>query len=456
MSASGLNYMMRSLLGSSKRLAAYYDFASFNGEVDPESTGPYTGVFYNQFPAYDTGKYTIDVLSATGASEAAALNLLTGAASGVARLSESNLRIPRQQLQANNMSAIIDFEWNGEVENGVILGSFDVFEETLGSETVTGSRGWNFGVDDRGGLFFHSFLPSGQAIFTATGIELSKRNILGLSISKDEVSFAQFDYFNDEVYEESTFVSRQHLANPDYFYVGGSTNFLNTTDPAIKTLSGSIHEIALFSGFIPQGTLKDIGSGILGDYYHNTGIQTTEEVVTGYLESISYQTGITGVTLQEAGTLNVSTGRHYYTGLFTGTSEVSSNNEGDDTYVFYNFDNGEFKTTYKEKIGYLDADNNFQYSPTGENAFDTLGLQTGSFTVSGDIDLTLDAALKTGSYKIYQRVEQTGVLYELSGVTRTPLTETVTRTGPASSGIVFDVDSTDLKKDYIYYKGQRL
>ena len=193
----------------------------------------------------------------------------------------------------------------------------------------------------------------------------------------------------------------------------------------------------------------------MGDYYFNTGTQTVKSVITGYNSTPVYATGVTGVELASAGTLTVSTGRVAYTGLFTGSSSVSGG-EGDDTYVFYNFDNGDFKTTYKEKIGYLDTSNSYEYAPTGENAFDTLGLQAGSFTLSGDVSLSLDTRLQTGSYEIYQKVEKTGVLDSISGVTQTPIYENITGSTAPSSGIIFNDAIETLKKDYIYYKGLRL
>ena len=455
MSASGLLYILSSQLQDNKKLAAYYDFSDYNAQIDPASSGPYTGILYNQFPAYDTGKYTATIMSATGASAATVSGLITGAVSGFCRLDESNLKIPIHELTLNNMSVLFDFEWNGSVTNGVLFGSYDRFQETLGSNTVTGAKGFNFGFDDRGNLFFECFKSNGPAIYSTTDIELSKRNLISFNVYGDSVVLSQFDYFNDEIYSQEFNLDSEYIGQNTEFYIGGSQRYFRTSDEYDKTISGKLHELAIFSGSVSPSTVKKIGSGILGDYYFNTGIQTVKSIITGYTTTLVYETGITGVELESAGTLTVSTGRVTYSGLFTGSSAVSGG-EGDDTYVFYNFDNGDFTTTYKEKIKYLDASNSCQYAPTGDNAFDTLGLQAGSFTLSGDVDLSLDSGSPTGSYTIYQKVEKTGVTDIVSGVTQIPIYQNITGSTAPSSGVIFNDSIETFKKDYIYYKGLRL
>jgi hypothetical protein len=455
MSASGLFYMMNTKLQDNRRLAAYYDFSVYNAEIDPNSSGPYTGVVYNQFPAYDTGKYIATILSATGMSQAAVSDLITGAVSGVARMTESNIRIPRHELDSNKISAIFDFEWNGNVENCILLGSYDRFQEVIDSITVTGSKGFNFGVTDRGCLFFEAYKSNGPTIFSTSSFELSERNVVSVSVGNGFVALSAFDYFNNESYVEEFNFDANYIANPDYYYIGGAPRYYRTTGAYDTTISGNILECALFSGYLSSTTLKDISSGLIGDYYFTPNLVSTTEVVTGYSDIVTYKTGVTGVTLQEAGTLTVSTGRHIVTNSELPPS-TGAGGEGDDTYVYYSYNNGQFTTSYEEKIGYLDPSNNYQYAPTGENAFDTLGLQTGSFTIDGSVEVNLANLPQTGSYKIYQKVEQTGILSEISGVVKTPLTKTVTGQVVNQSGIAFNSDVEKLKRDYIYYKGLRL
>lgn len=454
MSASGLHYILTSKLQTNERLAAYYDFAEYNGEVNPESSVTYTGILHNQYPAYDTGKHTATIVSATGATEVGVSGLITGAVSGRGRLDQSNLKIPIEGLDINSMSLLVDFQWNAEVENGVILGSYERFEETVGSVDVTGSRGFNFGINDRGNMFFEAYQPSGPSIVSTNSIEMSERNIIGLSFDGGDVVFSKFDLFNDVVDKETFNFNSSAIAQPTDLYVGGSSQYFKSSSASVPTVNASLNELAIFSGGISPHTLKQLSSGVLGDYFYNTGIQSVQNFITGYTDTVIYETGVTGITLQSAGSLTVSTGRVTYTGMFTGASAVSGS-EGDEVYVFYNYDNDGLKTSYKEKLGYLDSSNSNNYAPTGEGAFDTLGLQSGNYTLTGDIALNLEAKLSTGSYSIYQQVEQTGVLSVVSGVDKTALYESVTGSTGQYSGIVFNESIEALKSDYIYYKGLR-
>ncbi|HCT53422.1 MAG TPA: hypothetical protein DF712_13290, partial [Balneola sp.] len=63
---------------------------------------------------------------------------------------------------------------------------------------------------------------------------------------------------------------------------------------------------------------------------------------------------------------------------FFGASTVNTG-EGDRYFLYRSFDDAlsasGVKTFVKEEVGYLHPNSGYQYLPTGENAFDTLGLQ---------------------------------------------------------------------------------
>ena len=56
---------------------------------------------------------------------------------------------------------------------------------------------------------------------------------------------------------------------------------------------------------------------------------------------------------------------------------------------------------------------------------------------------------------LYGKTPLTGVLSEISGVSRTNLEETYSTFTLASSGILLSGDSEALKKNFIYYMGDR-
>ena len=57
---------------------------------------------------------------------------------------------------------------------------------------------------------------------------------------------------------------------------------------------------------------------------------------------------------------------------------------------------------------------------------------------------------------LYKSIVQTGTLNEISGITQTALIESINVPAIPISGITLSGDSDGLKKNYIYYLGQRL
>ena len=57
---------------------------------------------------------------------------------------------------------------------------------------------------------------------------------------------------------------------------------------------------------------------------------------------------------------------------------------------------------------------------------------------------------------LYDSVALTGYLPDISGITQTPLTESVVIPATPSSGIHLTGESVFLKKDFLFFKGKRL
>ena len=119
-------------------------------------------------------------------------------------------------------------------------------------------------------------------------------------------------------------------------------------------------------------------------------------------------------------------------------------------------DNGDAKTFYKEEIGYLNPASGFNYAPTGSGAFATLGLNDVTQVINTYTETTGIEDGGNVTIRLYESVAQTGTLNEISGITTTALTETINVPAIPVSGITLSGNSEDLKKDYIYYMGQRL
>ena len=54
---------------------------------------------------------------------------------------------------------------------------------------VTGAKGYNLGINDRGNLFYQGFSDEGDFIYTANSIELAKRNIIGFSMGGKQFKY---------------------------------------------------------------------------------------------------------------------------------------------------------------------------------------------------------------------------------------------------------------------------
>jgi len=98
------------------------------------------------------------------------------------------------------------------------------------------------------------------------------------------------------------------------------------------------------------------------------------------------------------------------------------------------------------------------YYPTGENAYDTLGLNDISESIQTYAETTgvsRQGGASSMNITLYGKTPLAGTLSDISGVQKTPLLETYYIVTPASSGYSIAGDSDKLKKDYVYYMGER-
>ena len=458
MSVSGIDFTINHNFTNNDNLLIYYDFTSGTG-TPLSFTSDVDARIDNQQPAVNTTAYAGVVINSRAGTEADARTYATGTflSENKAKLSASNIKVDASNLNFSLLSAIFDFEFDTDnlVTGGVLFGSLDKTSQTINGEVVTGAKGYNFGITDRGHLFYQGFDKGGDFMYIASDIELSKRNIVSFSLGDDVLQISRFDYLNEKVQKHSFNIDTEFISNSDQFYLGGSNSFYRESDGDDTSFSGFLNEFALFSGFVPSKILMNVGSGIVGDYFYSSGASTTKEQVTGYSESIIYKTGITGYDFNVTGTLTISTGRNMQTGSFTSDS-TSAVEEGDKYFKYYTLDNGDAKTFYKEEIGFLNAASGFTYVPTGSGAFATLGLNDVASTVATQIETEGVDSAGTVTVNLYESVAQTGLLNEISGITQTALTETIDIPAIPVSGITLTGDAEKFKKNYIYFLEERL
>ena len=78
----------------------------------------------------------------------------------------------------------------------------------------------------------------------------------------------------------------------------------------------------------------------------------------------------------------------------------------------------------KEEVGFLHPNSGSQYTPTGEAAFDTLGLRDVEGAVSQFIEARGLSGSNTITVKLFGSRMQTGILSDVSGIVQEPLFET--------------------------------
>ena len=458
MGLSGVQYAINHNFSNNNNLLAYYDFSSGTG-TSLAFTSDVDSVINNQDPSINTGAFSGIIVNSRAGSEAASKTYATGTflTSNRARLSASNVKVPTSTLNYNSLTAIFDFEFDTDnpVTGGVLFGSLDKTSQTSNGEVITGAKGYNFGITDRAKLFYQGFDLGGDFIHVASDIELSKRNIISFSLDSESLEISRIDYLNQDITSQSFNVDTNFISNSDQFYLGGSNTFYKGSDGDDTSFSGYLNEFALISGYVSSEIVKSIGSGMIGEYFFSSGASTTKQQVTGYSETIVYKTGVTGYEFSVTGTLTISTGRETRTGS-SAASVSQSVVEGDKYFKYYAVENGGIKSFYKEECGYLDPNSGFTYVPTGSGAFATLGLSNVGANIATHVETEGVDSAGTVTMNLYKSIVQTGTLNEISGITQTALTESINVPAIPISGITLSGDSDGLKKNYIYYLGQRL
>lgn len=462
MSEKGLNYSLRETLGDKENLLVFYDFSGLSGRhigIDSRGATENYAVIENCEPANDTGVYS-GILVGLGSTVQSVTTFATGEflLNDKGDLSKSNLQITGTNLLPySSCSVVMDFEFNGEVNNCVLFGSLEKGSSTINEQVITGARGFNFGITDRGKLFYQGFGKDGDFIYTSTELELSKRNIISFSLGFNQVTMCRYDFLNQEIEKDDFTLDTSFIANNSGFYIGGSDQYFRGSRGSFKTSDISMNSFALLSGYISPSTIFGLGSGMIGNYFVGVGSASTDARITGYDQTIVYKTGITGYDYKDTGSINLSTGR----GMLTGNFQYSSNvnvEEGDRYFVYKFLDVNKVTGFVKEEVGFLDSTSGYQYLPTGDtSAFDTFGLQNVEGAVGEYIEQRGISGAADISVQLFGSRMQVGTLDEVSGVIQTPIYETIT-TIPESenSGIRMDVSGEYLKKDYIYYLGERI
>jgi hypothetical protein len=362
---------------------------------------------------------------------------------------------------------VVDFQFNQTVSDCVLIGSLEKTSTTINNVVITGAKGFNIGINDRGKLFYQGFGPNGDFIHTASSVDLAKRNVVGFSIGNNSVNISRFDYLNHKIQTERFFVDTNYIAANSQFFLGGSDQYFRGGDGGtsgeFETSDVSLNSFCLISGYMPPSTLFSVGSGLIGDYFEDAGTNIMRKELTGYNEVVTYETGITGYEYDGTGSINIQTGQYMRTGNFFGGS-ITSTGEGDRYFIYRSFDDAlsasGVKSFVKEEVGalYGGGGSGYQYTPTGDRrAFDTLGLRDIDVAVREYVEQVGISGAGTVAVQLYGSRMMTGITSGVSGVRQEPVYRTViAKPAVATSGVRLGGLSQDFKKNYIYYLGERI
>lgn len=445
MSEDSIKYSLSSVLGGYNDLE--FSFDSEYSIVDAIGSGSFwTGYFPNLSPAEDKESNMALILQGTGSSQLEAItnsnNLINN--NGLS-LVDSNLEIPLKTLDLSKSSFIIDFQMTGEVSSGVLFGAFEKeIVQFPDLSYATGSKGYNFGITDRGHLFLQGFSLNSGFVEVFSDIELSERNVFCFNHSDNFLEVGFFDFFENKAKKFKKKLNNFYCQSPEELYIGGTKETFKKSNPNETTFDGYLKSISAFNRKIPINALYEMGTGFMSNYSFNDGGQDFIEQKYLSGEIITYKTGITGYDC------NILTG--YETldivGL-TGGSFITGEVNVQEGSLYAFLQDGDL-----QQGRYISNLHSGEYSPTGESAFDTLGLQSYSDNVSG-YSSNSGYNLNSGEYNYYECTPLTGFLDEVSGVELIYGDTGYYLDLPDSSGINFELDSEKFKMEYIYYIGDR-
>lgn len=455
MSTQGLNFQIKESFSDNQKLSAFFDFTDFSSSLtsaEGSSSDEFTGFLGNSPISNNPSLHKCFALGATAqlasSAEAKIDHIID---SSECNLTSGNFLIPLDGLNLNNISTIVDFSFCENVTGGVLVGGYELGETTRQGNTFTTSSGFNVGVTDRGHLFLQYLnIENEETIKVLYNVELSKRNLIGIAADRGKISLSYFDYFNDLVKTIEVIVNENSISFTGDLLLGGTNEFHQNDE-----FQGNLNSFTILSGAYDPMTLKDIGEASLSEYTFNAEQVSSYSKITGYSNSIVYKTGITGYEYDVTGTLTINTGRETFQ-MSTSLTSSESREEGEKYFKYYTFNNGSTTSKYKEELGALVDGSGYLYRPTGEDAYDTLGLNDVSSSIQTYAEtLTTGNRGGTISIDLHGKNPLYGTLNEVSGVTNTPISETYQEVIPATSGISFEEEGTDLFKDYIYYMGGR-
>lgn len=443
----------------------YYEFNSGQtGFVGGESSTDFTGCFLNSSPAANPNRNTGIVLNTDASTSALALEKLTGSFylsenSGV-DMTYSNIQFEDFShngfLNPDNLDSTSTFLFSFEKfnkTNGVIFGSLNSFSYSQDGIEFNYGKGFNIGINDRNKLFFQGIDSSiGEYMVVADNLELANKNICSATVSPYSVKFCSYNLIDDE-FEEQYLRTDSRIENNSFgqkFTIGGSPTYLREG----QTFSGAIDQFLVLSGEYPSSDLKSIASGFVATGIPVSGQSYIDEVITGFDITLVAPVGVTGYQLVATGTQRVITESDFVEIVLVENPTPYSREDGERFITGYVLPNN--SGSYLEETSFLIPETD--YTPTGNDAFATLGLEDSSDFVTRYTLTSTKKVTTSDDITLYEVQPITGLLLsEPTGYQKTYLFDEILKTGDLVENLSFIEGKIDnYKLDYIHYLDQRI
>jgi hypothetical protein len=200
----------------------------------------------------------------------------------------------------------------GVLISTVETGTSKTFND-LGFEIETGIfKGFNFGFTANNRLFFEYYNNDALETYTSN-FSLSQKASVFLTIFNNNINFGYYDFFKNQIVEDSYFIQSDFLFDYSSVYLGYNNN-LNNTIFYNNKYTGYIDTFLIYSPSIFNIDLTAINSGLAHTYNSGTLVIENNSItgITGYASSITgYVTGVTGTVLIPTGVVTNQWGVEY-------------------------------------------------------------------------------------------------------------------------------------------------
>ena len=431
--------------------ATFLDFrSSFGAGYSYDTGNTRASISSINFTGYQYNTGSIGYLSSPTGLEAAVTTTVSGLISsagnqqGLQIASGANIVLTGLStglnLEESTIIIGVDFIDNF-FESSLLFEGLQTGSLSLGASSVKYTRGFNFGLTDRGQVFIQAAEQNGDSLDVATSIELNKNSVFAVRCDRNQFDVVNVDFPNDRV--ESQSLSFESIG------FNGVTGINLGKGFAGKDGTGyMMRGVSIFPSLLSDQDILNF-SKAYAPYSITSGVITGEVTsgVTGFTDTVTYKQGVTGYLTTATSTSSVNN-------IFTYKSLSQSSSTGnilDGSHYFKGFTTSHGSDFYIKKVGFLSPSYEYSYSPTGNSAEATKGIlaETGSVINYNGSEFHFGTS---GENRVsYALTPLTGDTEEIDSITQTPVYEVTTGASIPFATVELTGSPQNYCKNYLYY-----